>query len=98
MNWRMPPKPDSATGRTALDAGAHCGRTDCSVFHLCRSFRRAAGLTLHSYREQVRLHLALERLDASAICQLASISATRAGHFTAFQSFAVPTRLPRASF
>jgi AraC-like DNA-binding protein len=36
---------------------------DCSVFHLCRSFRRATGLTLHAYREEVRLRLALERLE-----------------------------------
>lgn len=36
----------------------------CSVFHLCRSFRRATGLTLHDYREQVRLRQALERLGA----------------------------------
>ena len=35
---------------------------DCSVFHLCRSFRRATGLTLHGYRDAVRLRLALERL------------------------------------
>jgi AraC family transcriptional regulator len=35
----------------------------CSVFHLCRSFRRATGLTLHAYREQVRLRVALERLE-----------------------------------
>jgi AraC-like DNA-binding protein len=35
----------------------------CSVFHLCRSFRRATGLTLHAYREEVRLRLALERLE-----------------------------------
>ena len=35
----------------------------CSVFHLCRSFRRATGLTLHAYRDQVRLRLALERLE-----------------------------------
>jgi AraC family transcriptional regulator len=34
----------------------------CSVFHLCRSFRRATGLTLHAYREHVRLRLALERI------------------------------------
>ena len=38
------------------------GAIECSVFHLCRSFRRATGLTLHDYREQVRLRLALERL------------------------------------
>jgi AraC-like DNA-binding protein len=35
----------------------------CSVFHLCRSFRRATGLTLHAYRDSVRLRTALERLE-----------------------------------
>ena len=35
----------------------------CSVFHLCRSFRSATGLTLHGYRDEVRLRLALERLE-----------------------------------
>ena len=33
------------------------------MFHLCRSFRRATGLTLHAYRDEVRLRLALERLQ-----------------------------------
>jgi len=36
---------------------------DCSVFHLCRSFRRATGLTLHAYRDEIRLRMALERLE-----------------------------------
>ncbi len=36
---------------------------DCSVFHLCRSFQRATGLTLHAYRDDVRLRLGLERLE-----------------------------------
>jgi AraC-like DNA-binding protein len=36
---------------------------DCSIFHLCRSFRRATGMTLHGYREQVRVRVALERLE-----------------------------------
>lgn len=34
-----------------------------SPFHLCRSFRRATGLTLHAYRDEVRLRRALERLE-----------------------------------
>jgi AraC-like DNA-binding protein len=34
-----------------------------SVYHLCRSFRRATGLTLHAYHEQMRLRMALERLE-----------------------------------
>ena len=42
----------------AADAGV-------SVFHLCRLFRAATGLTLHQYRLQVRLRTALERLRAS---------------------------------
>lgn len=34
----------------------------CSVFHLCRTFRRLEGMTLHAYHRQLRLRLALERL------------------------------------
>jgi AraC-like DNA-binding protein len=34
-----------------------------SVFHLCRSFRHATGRTLQAYRDEVRLRLALERLE-----------------------------------
>lgn len=34
-----------------------------SVFHLCRRFKRATGLTLHEYRDQLRLRTALERLE-----------------------------------
>src|SRR5262245_30964532 len=33
-----------------------------SVFQMCRSFRSATGLTLHGYRNQLRLRSALERL------------------------------------
>ena len=33
-----------------------------STFHLCRTFRAATGSTLHAYRNQVRLHEALDRL------------------------------------
>jgi AraC-like DNA-binding protein len=36
---------------------------DASVFHLCRSFRRVTGLTLHEYRDHLRLRTALERLE-----------------------------------
>ena len=39
------------------------GAIDSSVFHLCRAFRRATGLTLHDYRDQLRLRLGLERLE-----------------------------------
>jgi AraC family transcriptional regulator len=59
---------------------------DCSVFHLCRSFRRATGLTLHDYREQVRLRLALERVvDAERdLSRLAlDLGYSSHSHFTA---------------
>ena len=36
-------------------------RAGASVFHLCRTFRRHTGSTLHGYRTQMRLRTALER-------------------------------------
>ncbi|HWM92067.1 MAG TPA: helix-turn-helix transcriptional regulator [Thermoanaerobaculia bacterium] len=36
-------------------------RAGSSVFHLCRTFRRHTGSTLHGYRTQMRLRTALER-------------------------------------
>jgi AraC family transcriptional regulator len=68
---------------------------DCSVFHLCRSFRRATGLTLHDYREQVRLRLALERLERGE-CDLSRLALdlgySSHSHFTAafHRSFDMP--------
>jgi AraC-like DNA-binding protein len=35
---------------------------NCSPFQLCRSFRRATGQTITSYRHGLRLRVALERL------------------------------------
>lgn len=40
-------------------------RLGCSSFHLCRSFRRHTGQSMHAYREQVRLRQALEHLEQS---------------------------------
>ena len=40
-------------------------RAGSSVFHLCRTFRRHTGSTLHGYRNQLRLRTALERVAAS---------------------------------
>jgi AraC family transcriptional regulator len=34
----------------------------CSVFHLARRFRAETGITLHGYRQQLRLRASLERL------------------------------------
>jgi AraC-like DNA-binding protein len=47
-----------------LTLGRAARALGCSVFHLCRSFHRAAGQTLHAYRDQVRLRMALERLES----------------------------------
>ncbi|MDC6170296.1 helix-turn-helix transcriptional regulator [Paucibacter sp. XJ19-41] len=35
----------------------------CSLFHLARSFRRHTGLSLHGYRQRLRLAVALQRLE-----------------------------------
>jgi AraC-like DNA-binding protein len=57
-----------------------------SPFHLCRSFRRATGTTLHEYRNQLRLRWALEHLehadtDLSQLALAAGYSSH--SHFTA---------------
>ncbi len=36
---------------------------EVSAFHLCRVFRAGTGLSLHQYRDQIRLRAALNRLD-----------------------------------
>jgi AraC family transcriptional regulator len=66
-----------------------------SMFHLCRSFRQATGLTLHDYREQLRLRLALERLEQGE-CDLSRLALdlgySSHSHFTAGfrRSFGAP--------
>jgi AraC-like DNA-binding protein len=67
----------------------------CSVFHLCRSFRRATGMTLHAYRDEVRLRLALERIGNGEpdLTRLAlDLGYSSHSHFTAAfrRSFGVP--------
>ena len=86
---------DCATGGAAPDARANRARDDCSVFHLCRSFRRATGLTLHDYRDEVRLRLALERLEGGErdLSRLAlDLGYSSHSHFTAAfrRSFGAP--------
>jgi AraC-like DNA-binding protein len=56
-----------------------------SPFHLCRSFRRATGTTLHEYRNQLRLRSALDRLEAADdLSQLAlELGYSSHSHFTA---------------
>jgi AraC-like DNA-binding protein len=76
------------------------GAIDCSIFHLCRSFRRATGLTLHDYRDEVRLRLALERLERGErdLTRLAlEVGYSSHSHFTAafHRSFGMPPSTAR---
>ncbi|MCX2863149.1 helix-turn-helix transcriptional regulator [Paucibacter sp. PLA-PC-4] len=53
--------------RTDTDARWHlqdvADAACCSLFHLARSFRRHTGLSLHGYRQRLRLAVALQRLE-----------------------------------
>jgi AraC-like DNA-binding protein len=87
--WMAP----RVTGRLTLANIA--AAVDCSVFHLCRSFRRATSLTLHDYREQVRVRLALERIGDGErdLSRLAlDLGYSSHSHFTAVfrRAFGVP--------
>jgi AraC-like DNA-binding protein len=58
----------------------------CSVFHLCRLFRRETGFTLHGYRQHLRLRRALERVGAAErdLSRLAlELGFSSHSHFTA---------------
>ena len=58
---------------------------DTSVFHLCRIFRRRTGLTIHEYRNQLRLRHALDRLKDSPDLLTIALDLGYSGHshFTA---------------
>ena len=45
-----------------------------SPSHLCRVFRQHTGSTLHAYRVQLRLRLAIEELDSGGVANLSSIA------------------------
>jgi AraC-like DNA-binding protein len=67
----------------------------CSVYHLCRSFRRATGMTLHAYCDEIRLRLALERIENGErdLTRLAlDLGYSSHSHFTAAfrRSFGTP--------
>jgi AraC family transcriptional regulator len=75
---------------------------DCSAFHLCRSFRQATGVTLQMYREQVRLRMALERLEGGErdLSRVAlDLGYSSHSHFTACfrRVFGEPPSLARRS-
>jgi AraC family transcriptional regulator len=75
----------------------------CSIFHLCRAFRRATGTTIHGYRDQVRLRLALERIEQGErdLTRLAlDLGYSSHSHFTAAfrRNFAAPPSAVRRAF
>jgi len=49
----------------ALSLNTIADHVGSSVFHLCRTFRRLAGTTLHQYRTSLRLRASLERVADS---------------------------------
>lgn len=59
----------------------------CSVFHLCRTFRRLEGATIHASLVDLRLRLALERLRADPTADITAIALqfgfSSHSHFTA---------------
>lgn len=69
-----------------LGLGAIAGGVGASMFHLCRAFRAGTGLTLHEYRMQLRLRVALEALE-SGCADLTRLAFDRGfcshSHFTA---------------
>jgi AraC family transcriptional regulator len=74
---------------------------DCSVFHLCRVFRVHTGMTLHEYRQQLRVRHALESVTSRRIDLLdvaLQLGYSGHSHFTAaFRvAFGAPPSVVRA--
>lgn len=51
-----------------------------SSFHLCRAFREVTGVTLHQYRDVLRLTQALEWIDAGADLSAIALEAGYSSH------------------
>ena len=91
---------EAPASRMSLDQLA--GRVHVSQFHLARIFRARTGFTLHGYRNQLRLRLALDRIDDEG-CDLAALANALGfsshSHFTdAFRSlFGAPPSVVRAA-
>lgn len=97
---RSPGKPRSAAVRDLVEAArseiareplarltvrALAGRLGVSPFHLCRTFRRITGLTLHHYQLELRTRMALEHIDGatSSLSRLAQdLGFASHSHFT----------------
>lgn len=60
-------------------------QVECSMFHLCRIFRRFAGMTIHRFLTQCRLRAAIERLldtDRSLLDISLDLGFSSQSHFT----------------
>jgi AraC-like DNA-binding protein len=68
-----------------LRLGDLAARLSCSIFHLCRTFRRIEGTTIHAYQQDIRLRMALEALpDADGLTDIAlDLGFCSHSHFTA---------------
>jgi AraC-like DNA-binding protein len=53
----------AATGAAPWTLNDVADAACCSLFHLARSFRKHTGLSLHGYRQRLRLVTALQRLE-----------------------------------
>jgi AraC-like DNA-binding protein len=77
------------------------GALDCSVFHLCRVFRKYTRMTLHEYRQQLRVRHALEPVTSGS-ADLLSVALGHGfsghSHFTAAfrAAFGQPPSVVRA--
>jgi AraC family transcriptional regulator len=71
---------------TPFTIGSLAQATGVSAFHLCRVFREHTGLTIHAYRNQLRLRGALERVIDQR-CDLTDVALSLGysshSHFTA---------------
>jgi AraC family transcriptional regulator len=71
-----------ATLTNAMPLASVASTVGCSPFHLCRAFRRATGMTLHAYRDRLRLFLALHVVfeDRTADLTQAALHAGYSSH------------------
>ena len=74
----------------------------CSPFHLCRLFRKVTGLTLHQYREQIRLRRALSFIESGMDLTSVALEAGYSSHshftFAFRRTFGTTPKMVRRSF
>jgi AraC-like DNA-binding protein len=65
-----------------------------SPFHLCRTFRRVSGMTLHAYRNELRLRSALEQLESGGDLTTLALDLGYSSHSHFTSSFRVLFGVP----